>query len=59
MLSLEASQLKCIKAKRSYLSGKSIVVGVCNHHTKYHIRGDNVNGFDPKDRKADPERLLG
>ncbi|KAG2223147.1 hypothetical protein INT45_005703 [Circinella minor] len=23
------------------------------------FRGDNVNGFDPKDRKADPERLLG
>ncbi|KAL1929992.1 hypothetical protein VTP01DRAFT_1146 [Rhizomucor pusillus] len=22
-------------------------------------RGDNVNGFDPKDRKPDPERLLG
>ncbi|KAI8980977.1 DAHP synthetase [Pilobolus umbonatus] len=23
------------------------------------FRGDNVNGFDPKDRKPDPERLLG
>ncbi|OAD72596.1 hypothetical protein PHYBLDRAFT_113606 [Phycomyces blakesleeanus NRRL 1555(-)] len=23
------------------------------------FRGDNVNGFDPKDRDADPERLLG
>ena len=22
-------------------------------------RGDNVNGFDPSDRQADPERLLG
>lgn len=24
-----------------------------------HVRGDNVNGYDPKDRKPDPERLLG
>ncbi|KAI9155832.1 hypothetical protein H9P43_008942 [Blastocladiella emersonii ATCC 22665] len=23
------------------------------------FRGDNVNGFDPKDRKPDPERLVG
>ncbi|KAG1446216.1 hypothetical protein G6F46_011339 [Rhizopus delemar] len=23
------------------------------------FRGDNVNGYDPKDRKPDPERLLG
>ncbi|KAI7899804.1 DAHP synthetase [Cokeromyces recurvatus] len=23
------------------------------------FRGDNVNGFDPKDRKPDPDRLLG
>jgi 3-deoxy-7-phosphoheptulonate synthase len=23
------------------------------------FRGDNVNGFDPSDRKPDPERLLG
>lgn len=24
-----------------------------------YLRGDNVNGYDPKDRKPDPERLLG
>lgn len=35
------------------------MIGVSNYHTHYNIRGDNVNGFDPKDRKADPERLLG
>ena len=36
------------------------MINIVQHRLgKLHLRqGDNINGFDPKDRKWDPERLL-
>jgi 3-deoxy-D-arabino-heptulosonate 7-phosphate (DAHP) synthase class II len=49
-----------MKEKKFILSGKKSNRGKEGFVADSVVnRGDNVNGFDPSDRKPDPERLLG
>ncbi|KAI9247331.1 DAHP synthetase [Sporodiniella umbellata] len=42
-----------------YAKPRSNPMEVVDGKEIHSFRGDNVNGYDPKDRKPDPERLLG
>ncbi|CEP19444.1 hypothetical protein [Parasitella parasitica] len=42
-----------------YAKPRSKPTEMYNGEEIHSFRGDNVNGFDPNDRKPDPERLLG